>query len=544
MSIGVAALLATCTAALDANEMMHAATRDPALLQAHLSFGPPSGSSNTYRLVFQTNSTTTPGASAAGGLVKWGASPASLATTVAAGCRSYSIADMCGAPANSSANFIAPGFIFDALLTIPATHAAPVYYCISADGGKTWSPVKAFRNGPKSIVQGGVQGGVQGRTKFLAFGDMGVPSAGSFSAENSTALLEERVGDADFVLHVGDLSYAVGRAHIWSEFGHQIAGIASVVPYMVAIGNHEYDFPGQPFTPKIFTYGTDGGGECGLPYNARYHMPGPELVAGPGDYVITANRGASAPTTPAMPLPRDYGPRFDPRLYSPTTTTTNNNSKRMPGDGDGGGGGGGAAALGAKSRHVPGSEGELPAMNNLFYSFQIGNVHVAVLSSEHNMTVGSTQLQWLDADLAAVNRTETPWVVFGEHRPFFDSSSASLLPELGFLKKMLEPTLLKHKVDLALFGHIHQYTRTCRMVDHKCNDAGPVYMVIGTAGATTQVPFIPKALEPWVKVQSMLWGISSFDAVNSSHMHVQWIQDKDSIVGDDFWITRGSALLP
>lgn len=93
--------------------------------------GPPSGSSNTYRLVFQTNSTTTPGASAAGGLVKWGASPTSLSTTVAAGCRSYSIADMCGAPANSSANFIAPGFIFDALLTIPATHAAPVYYCIS-----------------------------------------------------------------------------------------------------------------------------------------------------------------------------------------------------------------------------------------------------------------------------------------------------------------------------------------------------------------------------------------------------------------------------
>ena len=67
-------------------------------------------------------------------------------------------------------------------------------------------------------------------------------------------MLEARVGDADFVLHVGDLSYAVGHGHIWNDFGNQIAGIASVVPYMVSIGNHEYDYPGQPFAPPLFTY--------------------------------------------------------------------------------------------------------------------------------------------------------------------------------------------------------------------------------------------------------------------------------------------------
>ena len=80
------------------------------------------------------------------------------------------------------------------------------------------------------------------------------------------------------------------------------------------------------------------------------------------------------------------------------------------------------------------------------------------------------------------------------------------------------------------------------MVDHKCNNDGPVYMVIGTAGATTQVPFLPKILEPWVQVQSMLWGITSFDAVNATHMHVQWVQDIDGTIGDDFWIKRGAAL--
>ena len=54
------------------------------------------------------------------------------------------------------------------------------------------------------------------------------------------------------------------------------------------------------------------------------------------------------------------------------------------------------------------------------------------------------------------------------------------------------------------------------MVDHKCNDAGPVYMVIGTAGATHQVPFLPKPR--WVKAQSRLWGVSEFEAVNATHM--------------------------
>ena len=272
------------------------------------------------------------------------------------------------------------------------------------------------------------------------------------------------------MLHVGDLSYAVGHGHIWNDFGNQIAGIASVVPYMVSIGNHEYDFPGQPFAPKIlgtkiFTYGNDGGGECGLPYNARYHMPGPELVAGPGDYVVgstssTTSRGGAP--TPTMPLPRDYGPRSDPRLYTPssndiaggnntnadpaTTSTASGGGTARSGGGGRGGGGGGAAALGAKHRQVSGSE-EQPGINNLFYSFNIGIVHVAVVSSEHNMTIGSTQLQWLDADLAAVNRTKTPWVVFGEHRPFFDSSSASLLPELTFLKKMSVQRQMKRGCD-------------------------------------------------------------------------------------------------
>jgi hypothetical protein len=42
-----------------------------------------------------------------------------------------------------------------------------------------------------------------------------------------------------FILHVGDISYADGDPEIWDSFMDSIEPIASRVPYMVAIGNHE-----------------------------------------------------------------------------------------------------------------------------------------------------------------------------------------------------------------------------------------------------------------------------------------------------------------
>ena len=42
--------------------------------------------------------------------------------------------------------------------------------------------------------------------------------------------------------------------------------------------------------------------------------------------------------------------------------------------------------------------------NKMWYSFDWGNVHVAMMDSEHDWQVGSNQHSWLEADLAAVDR--------------------------------------------------------------------------------------------------------------------------------------------
>ena len=46
----------------------------------------------------------------------------------------------------------------------------------------------------------------------------------------------------DLVLHVGDISYANGVVKIWDTFMRYIEPYASAVPYMIGIGNHEYDY--------------------------------------------------------------------------------------------------------------------------------------------------------------------------------------------------------------------------------------------------------------------------------------------------------------
>jgi len=85
------------------------------------------------------------------------------------------------------------------------------------------------------------------------------------------------------VVHFGDLSYARSVGYIWDIWGTQIEPIARVAPYMVSLGNHEYDHTadspedpsgtGAGFHPAWGNYGADSGGECGVPVVHRFPNP-------------------------------------------------------------------------------------------------------------------------------------------------------------------------------------------------------------------------------------------------------------------------------
>ncbi|KAH7528042.1 hypothetical protein FEM48_Zijuj05G0029800 [Ziziphus jujuba var. spinosa] len=77
------------------------------------------------------------------------------------------------------------------------------------------------------------------------------------------------------------------------------------------------------------------------------------------------------------------------------------------------------------------------------------------------------QYEWMKKDMASVDRSKTPWLIFMGHRPMYTSSSGLTNVDQNFVDEV-EPLLLDNKVDLALFGHVHNYERTCSIYDGEC----------------------------------------------------------------------------
>jgi len=132
---------------------------------------------------------------------------------------------------------------------------------------------------------------------------------------------------------------------------------------------------------------------------------------------------------------------------------------------------------------------ELPG-NERFYSFDWGDLHVAVLDSNcivpiDAATAGCTTAEltaWLDADLAA---TRAPWKLALIHRPAVGAGHYGVYPQIP---AALVPLFQKHGVDLVLQGHNHLYERTWPTRDGQPvqkdydHPSAPVYVTTGGAG--------------------------------------------------------------
>ena len=178
--------------------------------------------------------------------------------------------------------------------------------------------------------------------------------------------------------------------------------------------------------------------------------------------------------------------------HVPYMTCIGNHESNWPGHGDlfndsGHTDSGGECGLAYDARlSMPGASPGRP-----WYSFDLGPVHFTQMSTEHAFAPGSEQFAWLEADLAAVDRGVTPWLVFSGHRPFLidsyfleDGSMASQFREA------LEPLWRRYAVDLTFTGHHHSYQRSCPVLNGSCvrlcgdgSAPAPVHVVAGHGGA-------------------------------------------------------------
>ncbi|CAI9096491.1 OLC1v1032653C1 [Oldenlandia corymbosa var. corymbosa] len=364
--------------------------------------------------------------------VRYGLTEQNLDQVVGTEVSRYEREDMCHPPANDFVGWRDPGYIHDGVMT-NLINGKKYYYQVGSDSGG-WSDIFSFVT-PKTHSK---------KTVVFLFGDMGTAApyiTFDRTQEESSSTVKwllrdiEALGDKPtFISHIGDISYARGYSWLWDQFFHQIQPIASRVPYHVCIGNHEYDWPSQPWKPDWASklYGSDGGGECGVPYSHRFKMPG--------------------------------------------------NSSQVTGT-------------------------SAPATRNLFYSLDFGVVHFVYMSTETNFLPGSDQYEFLKNDLESVDRQKTPFVVVQGHRPMY--STCNRPKEIPLRKKMIEhiePLLVKNKVSLVLWGHVHRYERFCPLNNYTCGslekngednwEAYPVHIVIGMGGQDWQGQWLQREDHP------------------------------------------------
>ena len=375
---------------------------------------------------------------------------------------SYAADELCHAPANETgiASYLFPGYFHRAVLTLePSTRYYAVY------GHRKGVPASETSFRTRSLPS------PETPTRFAAFGDSALYPVfpGTVTTIDSINAVDADIGPVDWVAVIGDLGYAEGSTLLWALWAAFTFPLASRIPFLVTVGNHEVNvdscFSTNPIgklatwggpTPTVNNYGDDSGGEGGIAAFARYAAPGNGLGI-------------------------------------------------------------------------------------FWYSFDAGNVHFVHFSSEHDYRAGSQQRDFLERDLRAVNRSATPWLVVGMHRPMYNARNDSDWVINEGMRGELEQLFLATRVDLVLSGHYHNYLRTTPLANMTVMGDGeaPVYITVGTGGATYHEEPIRSDAGQWVAAQDVEWGFLLVETMNSTALRATF---RSNVLGgavkDELWIRK------
>lgn len=261
--------------------------------------------------------------------------------------------------------------------------------------------------------------------------------------------LADTVNDYEFIIHPGDLAYADDWAlkpknifdgkdafqAILEQFYDQLAPVARRKPYMASPGNHEA---------------------------ACEEIPHTTLFCPAGQKNFT-----------------DFMTRFGSSMPTAFASTSQDSKAKVNAN---------------KAKQL--------AKPPFWFSFEYGMAHIVMIDTETDFAdapdgpdgsagldsgpfgAPNQQLQFLEADLASVDRTITPWVIVGGHRPWYTTGSENCGP----CQAAFEGLFYKYGVDLAVFGHVHNSQRFLPVFNGTADPAGmqnpnaPMYIVAGGAG--------------------------------------------------------------
>lgn len=197
--------------------------------------------------------------------------------------------------------------------------------------------------------------------------------------------------------------------------------------------------------------------------------------------------------------------------------------------------------------------------NNMWYSFDYGMAHFVQFNTETDLGNGligpdepkgdgnenagpfgsypNEQIDWLENDLKSVNRTKTPWVIVAGHRPWYVATDKS--GQCLNCQKAFEKVFMTHKVDIAVFGHVHNYERMHPIYNNTIdpnglnNPAAPWYIVNGAAGHYDGIDTLVQPVPNYLAYgQDTAYGWSRFTIHNETHITHDFIASKNDTVLD------------
>ena len=252
------------------------------------------------------------------------------------------------------------------------------------------------------------------------------------SRNTINAILEHRgyadlaaVGAVEFGIMVGDMAYADGNSSRWDTWGEMMEPLVSHFPMMFGVGNHEIELDYTPGPTYLNPF---------THYRNRFHMP--------GDY--SKEIYAQQPT----------------QIVSENWFWGYNYSMQYEN---------GAS----------------------FYSYDVGLAHYVMLNTYNSFChngPGCPQYEFLVADLEAVDRRVTPWVVVTMHAPLYNSNERHPQDSEAmtiWFRAWVEPLLIKYGVNFVFAGHVHAYERFGHVgADGQLDPTGqsPLYITIGDGG--------------------------------------------------------------
>ncbi|KAF0914492.1 hypothetical protein E2562_028971 [Oryza meyeriana var. granulata] len=186
-----------------------------------------------------------------------------------------------------------------------------------------------------------------------------------------------------------------------------------------------------------------------------------------------------------------------------------------------------------------------------WYSVKLASAHIIVLSSYSAFAKYTPQYKWLEAELASVNRSETPWLIMASHSPWYNSNNFHYM-EGEPMRVQFEQMAVDVRVDLVFSGHVHAYERSFRVsniryniTDGQCTPVrdrrAPVYITIGDGGNIEGPADEMTHPQPaYSAFREDSFGHAVLDIKNRTHAYYAWYRNDDGakVAADTVWFTN------